>query len=137
MTLPEKVLPLLTAPSIAVLAINQPGKPPHQTIVWFMWEEPYIVISTFPQAKKYTYVQVDPLVSVLIVAGDNPGRYLVVRGRVEKIVPDPDVAILDRISLLYTGKLYYGENGADPTGTNPGDMVALYIKPDRFTTVGL
>jgi hypothetical protein len=44
---------------------------------------------------------------VSVVDADDPWRFLVVRGRVTDIVPDEDLAFIDKMSLRYVGAPYF------------------------------
>jgi len=55
---------------------------------------------------KGQHVRRDPHVSVSSVDSDDPWRYVIVRGRETDIVPDEDLAFIDKMSLRYTGSSY-------------------------------
>ncbi|MGV2436899.1 MAG UNVERIFIED_CONTAM: PPOX class F420-dependent oxidoreductase [Anaerolineae bacterium] len=81
--IPELALPLLTAPHCVVIATNMPDGTPHQSIVWHLWEDPHILISSYGATQKVKNLRRDPRVSITVFAPHDPYNYVVVRGVVQ------------------------------------------------------
>lgn len=118
----------MTAPICVTLVTLMPDGRPQGTVVWRMYEAPYIVINTVKYSQKVKNITRDPRVTVVSVDTTNPYRYMEVRGVVERIEDDPDAAMIDRISMFYDNQPYYG--GSEPM-ENKGEVehVTFYIKP--------
>jgi hypothetical protein len=65
----------------------------------------------------------DPRVAISMVGHDNPYEEAQMRGKVVERRPDPQLKILDPISMKYTGKPF--------PYRNPQGRVALYIELDK------
>ncbi|GAB4525984.1 MAG: hypothetical protein OHK0046_42330 [Anaerolineae bacterium] len=103
---------LMTGPVCATFVTLLPDGGPHATVVWRLWEAPYILVSSLKDSQKARNITHDPRVALVITDPQNPYRYIQVRGVVVAIESDPDAAMIDRIALLYTGAPYYG--GSEP-----------------------
>lgn len=69
-------------------------------------------------------------VAISIVDPANISRYVEVRGTVERIEPDVDMAFINTMAQKYQGQETY-------TGDNPGDeYVVVVIRPVRATGMG-
>jgi hypothetical protein len=63
-----------------------------------------------------------------------PGGYLEIRGIVERVQDDSDLAVIDRITLLYLGKPYYG--GAEPIeNTGKTEHTYFRIMPHKVNVI--
>lgn len=129
--IPESHQHLLTAPlNVTFVTVSAIGRP-HATMVWRMWEAPYIVVSIVKNSVKHRNIENNPYVAVLAYdPARAPYQYLELRGVVQSITPDPDAADLDRISLFYEGKPYYG--GVEPLSEKGTlDHLTLKILPGQ------
>jgi PPOX class probable F420-dependent enzyme len=133
--IPESHQDLLTLPLHVSFITLMPDGTPQASIVWRLWEEPYILISSPRHSQKTRNVTRDPRVTFLIVDPQNAYRYLEIRGRVQQILDDPDCAFLERITQFYLQKPYYG--GAEPI-ENKGREQHVYfqIMPQKVNVVG-
>jgi PPOX class probable F420-dependent enzyme len=110
---PTKFLDLLEEPLCGVLSVVTPDGKPHSSVIWRLYEAPYIVFSSLLDSQKYRHIQANPNVELLMVDYSSLGyRYLIVRGSVTTITPDPMGDMIDRISLFYENMPYYG--GSEP-----------------------
>ncbi|MBX3066388.1 MAG: PPOX class F420-dependent oxidoreductase [Anaerolineae bacterium] len=110
--IPDSHLDLLTQPLHIPLTTLMPDGTPQMSIVWRLWEQPHILISSPKGSQKTRNVKRDPRVTMLLVDPDNSYRYLEIRGIVQRVEGDSDCAFLERITQFYLNKPYYG--GAAP-----------------------
>lgn len=108
MTIPDSHDDLVKKPISVVFATIMPDGMPQTTVVWRMWREGEVLISAHEHGQKIKNVRRDPRVNMMTVAPENWLHYLEVRGEVVEILPDPDAAFIDEMSIYYTGKPYYG-----------------------------
>lgn len=139
---PELALPLLVAPHCVVIATNMPNGTPHQSVVWQLWEDPYMLISSYGATQKVKNLQHDPRVSVTIFAPNDPYHYVVVRGVVESMDEETDLtseaAFVNRVSHHYTGKKYYGNDGEECHALLKDAMpntLVIKIRPTKISYV--
>ncbi len=141
--IPELALPLLTAPHCVVIATNMPDGTPHQSIVWHLWEDPHILISSYGATQKVKNLRRDPRVSITVFAPHDPYNYVVVRGVVQSIEPELDdlaseEAFVNRVSRHYTGKKYYGNEGEEVHALVKDAMpntLVITIQPTKISYV--
>jgi PPOX class probable F420-dependent enzyme len=112
-----------------------PDGAPQASIVWRLWETPYIRVSSPKTSQKTRNVTRDPRITFLMVDPQNAYRYLEIRGLVQQVEDDPDCVFLDRITHFYLQKPYYG--GAEPI-ENKGkeEHVIFQIVPQKANVVG-
>lgn len=132
---PDSHQDLLTRPLHVALTTLMPDGSPQMSIVWRLWEAPYILVSSPRTSQKTRNVSRDPRVSFLMVDPQNSYRYLEIRGLVEQVHDDPDYAVIDRITHLYLNKPYYG--AAEPI-ENKGKTEHVYfqIMPQKVNVIG-
>jgi hypothetical protein len=96
---------------------------PLSTPVWVGREGDRIIVCTSGKSLKARNTQRDPRVAISMVDFQDPYRELQLRGRVVEHRPDPQLKLLDAISMRYVGKPY-------PMRTYE-DRVALIIEADK------
>jgi PPOX class probable F420-dependent enzyme len=75
--------------------------------VWIGVDGDQIVFLTDPTSRKARNLEHDPRVAISITDHDQPFAMAAVRGRVtERLEDDAAFAIIDRLSLKYTGQPY-------------------------------
>jgi PPOX class probable F420-dependent enzyme len=132
---PESHQDLLTLPLHVSYITLMPDGAPQASIVWRLWEAPYILVSSPKTSQKTRNVTRDPRITFLMVDPHNAYRYLEIRGLVEQVEDDPDYAFIDRITQFYLQKPYYG--GAEPL-ENKGKVqhVIFRIMPHKVNVIG-
>jgi PPOX class probable F420-dependent enzyme len=132
---PDSHQDLLTLPLHVSFITLMPDGAPQASIVWRLWEAPYIWVSSPRKSQKTRNVTSDPRVTFLMVDPQNAYRYLEIRGLVQQIEDDPDCTFLDRITHFYLGKPYYG--GAEPIENKGQEQhVVFQIMPHKVNVVG-
>jgi PPOX class probable F420-dependent enzyme len=103
------------------LATVWPGGRPHVTPVWGVWRDNALWFSCARGSRKARNLEADPRVAISIVDHDEPYKMAQIRGRVvETVGGDEALAIMDRMSLRYTGKPFPHRQG-----------VAVLIEPEK------
>jgi PPOX class probable F420-dependent enzyme len=95
---------LLERPINCLLITVTPTGKPHASVMWRMYEKPYIWMSTLAGTVKIRNIRHNPYVIVLTFDPQIPYRYLQINGVVEHVFPDTDHADLDRLTQFYLGK---------------------------------
>jgi PPOX class probable F420-dependent enzyme len=113
-------------PLYAHLATVRPDGTPQVNPTWFRFDGEYLWLTTTTTRQKHRNWQAQPTVALSITDPDRPYRYLEIRGRVERIIPDPQAAEFVRLAERY----------GMPQGPPPdaADRIAVAIRPQRTTT---
>ncbi|TCC57687.1 PPOX class F420-dependent oxidoreductase [Kribbella pittospori] len=94
---------LLSSTTVAFVGTIGKRGEPQVTPLWFLWDGERVRISLVEGRQKLRNLQRDPRISVVIVDPARPTYYLELRGRVDELVPDPDLALEQAIARKYTG----------------------------------
>jgi PPOX class probable F420-dependent enzyme len=124
--IPASLADLVERPLHAHLATVRPDGTPQVNPTWFRFDDEYIWLTTNSRRQKNRNWEHQPAVALSICDPDDPGRYLEIRGRVERIVPDPTGAEFVRLAERY------GEPGPPPA--DKAYRVAVAIRPEHTTT---
>jgi PPOX class probable F420-dependent enzyme len=122
--LPPEVLALVDGPHMAHLATVRPDGDPSVLPIWLGRDDDRLVICTGRASRKTRNVEHHPHVAVSIVSMDDPYEMAVIRGTVNEVRNDDDLALMDRLSHVYTGK---------PFPFRDGGRVALFVVPTWCT----
>ena len=104
MTLSDETKRLLDGANFAHLATLMPDGSPQSVPVWAGREGDRIVICTGETSLKARNTARDPRVALSIIDFRDPYSEVQIRGRVVERRPDPDLKLMDPISVKYTGK---------------------------------
>jgi len=121
--LSPEVTKLLDRANFAHFATLMPDGSPHSTPVWVGREGDRLLVCTSEGSLKARNVRRDPRVALSIVDMGDPYMEAQLRGRVVERRPDPDLRLMDPISVKYTGKPF-------PLRNYEG-RIALVIEVDR------
>jgi PPOX class probable F420-dependent enzyme len=110
--IPDSHLDVLTQPLYVSAVTLMPDGTPQASVVWRLWEDPRILVSSPKHTQKTRNVMRDPRMTFLMVDTQNPFRFLEIRGLVTAVRADTDYAFLERITQFYVQKPYYG--GMEP-----------------------
>lgn len=129
--IPADYADLLASTALAHVATLGPEGEPQSSPVWFDWDGTFLrfaQVSGYQQ--KVRNLRRDPRIAVSIVDPANAYRYLEVRGRVERIDPDPNWAFINRMAKKYLGQDRY------PFGKPDDEWLVIVIRPERTTQMG-
>src|SRR5450631_225673 len=119
----DEVKQMLDQANFAHLATLMEDGSPQSVPVWIGRDGDRMVICTGEKSLKARNTRRDPRVALSIVDFHDPYREAQIRGRVVEWRPDPELKIMDTISIKYTGREFPMR---DPEG-----RVALIIEADR------
>ena len=103
MNLPPELEEFLAAPRIAVLATVRRDGEPATTACWYDLEEGRLLITMYETARRLPNVRHNPHLALTIV-GEDPYQHLSLAGRVVEMWDDPELKVMDRLSMRYTGE---------------------------------
>ena len=119
--LPEPVRALFDGANFVHVATVLPDGAPHSVPVWACLEGDRIAFFTQPGSRKARNLAADPRVALSVVDHEQPYRMAQVRGRVvETVHGEEALAIMDRMSMRYTGKPFPVRRG-----------IALLVEPEH------
>lgn len=110
--LPQGAKDLLDDANFVVVATSNTDGSPQTSILWATYDGDDLLLSTTQGRKKETNWLKDPRTSVLILDKANPYSYVEVRGTVA-MTTDGGPELIERLSQLYTGQSYAGDEGTD------------------------
>lgn len=115
-----EALALLHRPNFAHLATLRADGSPKLDPIWLdVVDEQTVVMGTNRTSPKATNIRLDQRVAISVVDVDNPYEEVQLRG-IATVVPDADMAIMDRISHKYIGRPF-------PWRDAPENRVALRV----------
>jgi PPOX class probable F420-dependent enzyme len=116
---------LADRPVIAAFTTLRASGAPHTTPVWIAREGDELLVNTAAGRVKTRNVERDPRVAVCLVDPDDPMNVLAVEGTVVEITAEGADALIDELSLKYTGNATFGARV-------PGQVrLTLRIRCDR------
>jgi len=125
----ESLRDLVERPLYGHLATVRPDGTPQVNPTWVRFDGTYLWLTATTSRRKHRNWQVQPAVAISILDPDRPYRYLEIRGRVERIVPDPQAAEFLRLAERYN----MPQPGPPP---DAADRIAVAIRPLHTTTQG-
>jgi PPOX class probable F420-dependent enzyme len=128
--LSDEIKALLRGANFGFLATVMADGSPQVAAVWVDLEGDRALVSTGETSLKARNTRRDARVGLSVVSLANPYLEAQIRGRVVERRPDPDFAVMDRISRKYTGKPF-------PWRQDPANRVVLVIEPERARYVAL
>jgi PPOX class probable F420-dependent enzyme len=104
--IPDDLTDLLTTNVLGhVVALRRDGT----MAVYLMWVDydgEHILTSSPVGSRKGANWRRDPKVALSVVDRDDDWRFLIIRGRVVDTRPDEGLALIDKMSVRYTGQAY-------------------------------
>jgi PPOX class probable F420-dependent enzyme len=111
--LPPELLPLLQSTAVAFVSTLGPRGEPQTTPQWFLWDDGALHLSLVDGRQKLRNLRRDPRISVVVVDPRDATFYVELRGHVDGLVEDPDLALERRIAEKYRGR----HEDVEPAGT--------------------
>ncbi|MFF9377148.1 PPOX class F420-dependent oxidoreductase [Streptomyces griseoluteus] len=125
--LSDRLKSLLDTPVFVVVGTIQPDGSPQMSPVWVKRDGDDVLISTTVGRRKEKNLRRDPRVTVVVVDPENPYEYAEIRGTAE-LTTEGGQALIDELSLKYTGKKYAEFN---PASANDAERVVVRITPRK------
>ncbi|MEU9922550.1 PPOX class F420-dependent oxidoreductase [Streptomyces griseoluteus] len=125
--LSDRLKSLLDTPVFVVVGTIQPDGSPQMSPVWVKRDGDDFLISTTVGRRKEKNLRRDPRVTVVVVNPDNPYEYAEIRGTAE-LTTEGGQALIDELSLKYTGKKYAEFN---PASADDAERVVVRITPRK------
>lgn len=122
--LTDEVRALLSGPNYAHLATLMRDGSPQSVAVWVGLEGDRILVATGEGSQKARNTRRDGRVALSITDRDNPYKVAHIRGRVVEVRPDEENAVMDPLSVKYTGR---------PFPTRGPGRIALVIEPEHVS----
>jgi PPOX class probable F420-dependent enzyme len=104
MEIPPQFHDLLSSRAIAFVGTIGKRGEPHVTPIWFLWDDERVRISLVAGRQKLRNLQRDPHISLAMIDPSRPTYYLELRGRVDDLTPDPELALERAIAEKYSGE---------------------------------
>ncbi len=127
MPVPTELLPLLESTAVAFASTLGPRGEPQTTPLWFLWDDGALHLSLVDGRQKLRNLRRDPRLSVVVVDPADPTVYVELRGRVDALIEDPDLALERRIAEKYRGR----HDDVEPPGTA---RFAARVEVDKVTS---
>ncbi len=124
--IPDEFHDLLDSRAFAFVSTLGKGGEPQVNPIWFLWDGSHIRFGVLEGRQKYRNLVRDNRIAIAIAHPSDPYRYLEVRGRVVDLVPDDGDAVINAISMKYTGQ------PADPERESHARLVAT-VEVERYT----
>ena len=126
-TIPEKFKDLLERPIVITLVTIMPDGQPQASPVWFSYDGEHILINTARGRQKDRNMTARPRVTLLLVAPDNPYRYLEIRGVVDEVTEKGALEHINSLSARYFGRADFYAEAPEQRGKET--RVIYKIKP--------
>ncbi|MGW9022906.1 PPOX class F420-dependent oxidoreductase [Streptomyces sp. NPDC055722] len=125
--LSDRLKTLLDGPVFIVLGTVQLDGSPQLSPVWVKRDGDHLLVSTTVDRRKKKNLDRDPRVSVVIEDPESPYEYAEFRGTAE-MTTEGGQALIDELSLKYTGKKYAEFN---PASAQDAERVVVRIVPRK------
>ena len=126
-TLPESHADLLDGPNFAHLATVRPDGSPQSSVMWFAWDGSHLKLTHTKNRQKFANLEKEPRVALSIADPNDQYRFIEVRGRLESIEDDDEVA-----SFYKSLQARYGMDYEVPDAPV---RVIITIKAETFVAV--
>jgi PPOX class probable F420-dependent enzyme len=117
---------------------------PHQAPVWFLWEDPTVVLFSAPGARKLANIVVNPLVSLALDTAGGGADVVILRGRAGFLGRDDAKGVVPAFVEKYSAMVperaldHWFETFSEPVRVVATQVVAWTRSVDglRYRTVG-
>ncbi|WP_375399206.1 PPOX class F420-dependent oxidoreductase [uncultured Amnibacterium sp.] len=100
------VLDLLRRPNPAVVATIRTDGAPVSAAVWYLWEEPVVLLTMGASSPRRRQLERDPRLTLTVLDDSSWYRQVTLHGEAQEVGDDPDLTVIDRLSQHYVGKPY-------------------------------
>ncbi|MFD4791443.1 PPOX class F420-dependent oxidoreductase [Streptomyces sp. NPDC058459] len=125
--LSDRLKSLLDTRVFIVVGTVQPDGGPQLSPVWVKRDGDDVLFSTTVDRRKEKNLKRDPRVTVVVLDPENPYEYAEIRGTAE-LTTEGGRALIDELSLKYTGKKYAEFN---PAAADDAERVVVRITPSK------
>src|SRR5579864_2809674 len=101
--LPDEVKRFLEQPRVAVIATVRRDGTPASTACWYELEDGRMLITMYATAHRLPNIRGNPHVAMTIL-GEDPYQHVSISGPVTEIWEDPELKVMDRLSMRYMGE---------------------------------
>ncbi|MFD7156368.1 PPOX class F420-dependent oxidoreductase [Kribbella sp. NPDC059898] len=127
MEIPGDFHDLLSSTAVAMVGtIGRRGEP-QVTPLWFLWDGERVRFSLVEGRQKLRNLRRNPAISVVVVDPARPTYYLELRGRIDDLVADPELALEQAVARKYVGEW----TDVEPPGTT---RYATSVIVERITS---
>lgn len=127
--IPSSHMDLLTRPILVTLVTVMPDGQPQATPIWADVVDGQVRLNTVDGRQKDRNLRERKMATVLVIDPDNPMRWMEIRGKVSFESEGDDRAVIEKLSMDYTGGPYGAHNDNDR-------RVTFLIAPERVVTSG-
>jgi PPOX class probable F420-dependent enzyme len=120
---PDVVSEFLSKPNPAVIATVRPDGEPVSVATWYIWENGQLLVNMDESRKRLDHLRNEPHVSLPVLDGENWYTHVSLQGRVTRLVDDPDLTDIDRLSTHY---------GGNPYPVRDQKRISAWIEVDRW-----
>jgi PPOX class probable F420-dependent enzyme len=124
--IPSELARFLEQPRFAVLATVRRDGSPATTACWYDLEDGKLLITMYSDAHRLPNIRNNPHVAMTVL-GEDPYQHVSLSGRVAEIWDDPDLKVMDRLSMRYTGEPWQERK----------PCVSALVQIDRWHSYGL
>jgi PPOX class probable F420-dependent enzyme len=108
---PPDIEAFLREPNPAVVATLRPDGSPHSVATWYDWVDGLILLNMDATRARLGHMRRDPRVSLTVLDKDDWYSHVSLRGVVDRLVDDPELADIDRLALRYQGNPFRNRAG--------------------------
>ncbi len=100
--LPSELARFLEQPRVAVIATVRRDGTPATTACWYdVQDDGRLLITMYADARRLPNIRHNPHVAMTIL-GEDPYQHVSLSGTVQALWDDPDLKVMDRLSMRYT-----------------------------------
>ncbi|MFG2604120.1 PPOX class F420-dependent oxidoreductase [Streptomyces sp. NPDC048514] len=125
--LSDQLKSVLDGKVFIVVGTVQPDGSPQMSPVWVKRDGDDVLFSTTAGRRKERNLRRDPRVTVLVMNPEQPYEYAEIRG-VAELTTEGGQALIDELSVKYTGKKYADFN---PASAQDAERVVVRIRPRK------
>jgi PPOX class probable F420-dependent enzyme len=125
-SLPEELVGLLSQPRVAVLATLRRDGGPATTACWYDIDDQWLLLTMYTDARRLANIRRDPRVAMTVI-GEDPYQHVSISGSVVRTWDDPELVVMDRLSVRYTGEPWPERK----------PCVSMHVQIERWHAYGL